>query len=69
MSSNIMSSGSGTNHGDITADSASSTDTAALNPCTNNASKIYEFNKPVFNGPTTFGTPLYFVFRWDIACG
>jgi len=75
MSSNSMSSGSGTNPGDITANSANPTNTAdptntaALNTRTYNASKINEFHEPAFNAPTTFGTPLCIVFRWDIACG
>ena len=69
MSGYTMSSGSGTNPGDITANSANSTNTAALNTRTYNASKINEFHEPAFNAPTTFGTPLCFVFRWDIACG
>jgi hypothetical protein len=69
MSSDIMSSGSGTNPSDITADGANPTDTAAHNTRAYNASKHNEFNNTVFEAPTTFGTPLCFVFRWGIACG
>jgi len=57
-----MSSGSGTNPGDITANSENSRNTTAPNTRTYNASRINEFNEPAFNAPTTFGTPLCFVF-------
>jgi len=63
-----MSSGSGTNPDGITANIANSTDTAADNTREYNSSKHYEFKGTVFEGPTTFSTPLCFVFRWDIAC-
>ena len=60
-----MSSGSGTNPGGITANSANSTNTTAHNTRAYNASKHYEFNGTVFEGLTTFSTPLCFVFRWN----
>ena len=69
MSSDSMSSGSGTNPGDITADSANSTNNAAHNTRDYNDSIHYEFNGTVFEAPTTFSTPLCFVFRWNIAGG
>jgi len=64
-----MSSGSGSNLGDITANSAKSTNKVAHKTSTYNGSKVNEFNDTIFKGPTTFGTSLCFVFRWDIACG
>jgi hypothetical protein len=69
MSSNTMSSGSGTNAADTTANSANSTNTAVHNTRTYEYSNLIEIDRSVFKGPTTFGTPLDFVFRWDIACG
>ena len=71
-----MSSGSGTNPDGITANIAKSTDANVANSTDTaaditreyNASKHYEFKGTVFEGPTTFSTPLCFVFRWDIAC-
>jgi hypothetical protein len=69
MSSNTMSSGSGTNAGDITANSENPTSTTTHNTHIHNASKHYDFTNSAFNGPATFGTPLCFVFRWDIAYG
>jgi hypothetical protein len=60
-----MSSGSGTNAGDITANSANSSNTAANANDTRayNASSHVEIDGSVFKGPTTFGTPLCFEFR------
>jgi hypothetical protein len=64
-----MSSGSGTNAGDITANNANSTNTTAHDTHAYHASSHVEIDGSVFNGRTTFGTPLCFVIRWDIAYG
>jgi len=58
MSSNTMSSGSGTNAGDATAGSTDSADTAAHGDRVYDNCNHYEFIGTVFEAPTTFSTPL-----------